>query len=338
MPSAATTSSSGRMRLTSSGSRRSRRASRASTSRRRARRKSFSTSARGKPVSARIAVSAAPRGQALGQRWPARAARYRADAARPHCAPRCGRAARPARCPRRWDLTCGRARAPARPGAHGHAAAPRAASAATRLRYAAEPAVRQVGAIADAERRGMSQQYVNTAAVAQPAPPRRGAQGPGSPGLLPVGVLVGAAAVAQAPAEPGHPQPGHVDHPAVGVDGAGRPRRPGGQPGPHRQPSPGRAVTRQVGVMVPRHEHQRHVERVHQVAEVVKRQVTAGQDQLAVATEPGRPAAADRERRRRPARGPPPGRAARRSSRSGIQRTAVSRTSRPRARSAASAR
>ena len=53
-PSAATTSSNGRMRLTSSGSRRSRWASRASTWRRRTRRKSFSTSARGKPVSAGI--------------------------------------------------------------------------------------------------------------------------------------------------------------------------------------------------------------------------------------------------------------------------------------------
>ena len=57
MPSAATTSSNGRIRLTSSGPRRSRWASLASTCRRRMRRKSFSTSARGKPVSRAIAVT-----------------------------------------------------------------------------------------------------------------------------------------------------------------------------------------------------------------------------------------------------------------------------------------
>ena len=45
-------------------------------------------------------------------------------------------------------------------------------------------------------------------------------------------------AVAQAAAEPGHPQPGHVDDPAVGVDRAVRPRAAGRQPGPQRQPGP----------------------------------------------------------------------------------------------------
>ena len=60
-PRAATTSSKGRIRLTSSDSRRSRWASRDRTCRRRARRKSLSTSARGKPVSAGVAMTQAHR-------------------------------------------------------------------------------------------------------------------------------------------------------------------------------------------------------------------------------------------------------------------------------------
>ena len=146
-----------------------------------------------------------------------------------------------------------------------------------------EPAVRRVVAVADAARRRMGEQHVDAAAVPLPAPPRPAAQRPGAPGLLPVGVLVRAVAVAQAPAEPGHPQAGHVDDPAVGVDGAVRPGRPGGKAGLQRQPGPGRPVPGQVRVMVAGHENQRDVQRVHQRAEVVERQVTAGQDQLGAA-------------------------------------------------------
>ena len=95
-PRAATTSSSGRMTLTSSGARRSRWTSRASTWRRRMRRKSFSTSECGKPVSAGIAVAppparpvptARPAQEELGQ--PGRQARSRAGASRSRCGPPC---------------------------------------------------------------------------------------------------------------------------------------------------------------------------------------------------------------------------------------------------------
>ena len=94
-----------------------------------------------------------------------------------------------------------------------------------------EPAVRRVVTVPDAARRRVGQQHVDPAAVPLPVPPRPAAQRPGAPGLLPVGVLVRPVAVAQAPAEPRQAQAGHVDDPAVGVDGAVRPGRPGGQAG-----------------------------------------------------------------------------------------------------------
>ena len=146
-----------------------------------------------------------------------------------------------------------------------------------------EPAVRRVVAVPDAARRRVRQQHVDPAAVPLPAPPRPASQRPGAPGLLPVGVLVRPVAVAQASAEPGQPQAGHVDDPAVGVDGAVRPGRPGGQAGLQRQPGPGRAVPGDVRVMITRHEDQRDVQRVHQRAQVLERQVTAGQDELGAA-------------------------------------------------------
>jgi hypothetical protein len=46
---------------------------------------------------------------------------------------------------------------------------------------------------------------------------------------------------------------------------------------------PGLAVAGQVGIVVPGHEDQRDVEPVHQVAEVLERQVAAGQDEVCAA-------------------------------------------------------
>ena len=146
-----------------------------------------------------------------------------------------------------------------------------------------EPAVRRVVTVADAAWRRVGEQHVDPAAVPLPAPPRPASQRPGAPGLLPVGVLVGPVAVAPAPAEPGQAQAGHVDDPAVGVDGAVRPGRPGGQAGPERQAGPGRAVPGDVRVMITGHEDERDVQHVHQRAQVLERQVTAGQDQLGAA-------------------------------------------------------
>ena len=132
-PRAATTSSNGRMRLTSSGSRRSRWASRASTWRRRTRRKSFSTSARGKPVSAGIALPAAreSRPTARAGAGVARPARSRPDLEQVPAG----------------HVADERAAQPDGPGAHavrvhvpvqqhGRAAAPRPARAAPRTRGA----------------------------------------------------------------------------------------------------------------------------------------------------------------------------------------------------------
>jgi hypothetical protein len=146
-----------------------------------------------------------------------------------------------------------------------------------------EPAVRLVVTVADAARRRVGEQHVDAAAVPLPVPPRPASQRPGAPGLLPVGVLVRSVAVAQASAEPGQPQASHVDDPAVGVDGAVRPGRPGGQAGLQRQADPGRAVPGDVRVMITWHEDQRNVQHVHQRAQVLERQVTAGQDQLGAA-------------------------------------------------------
>ena len=198
-----------------------------------------------------------------------------------------------------------------------------------------EPAVRRIVAVPDTARRGMGDQHIDPPAVALPAPPGRRPQRECAAGLLPIGVLVGAVAVAQAPAEPGHPQAGRVDDAPVGVHRAVRPRRPGRHARPERQPRAGRPVSGQVGVMVAGHEHQRNVERVHQRPQILKRQITAGQDQVGAAhrarvrRDPLVDLVGHREHANRDR-----GQAAR----PAIQYTAVSRTSRPRWRSSASTR
>jgi hypothetical protein len=83
---------------------------------------------------------------------------------------------------------------------------------------AAEPAVRRILSVADAQRRRVGEQDINWPAIAQAAPPDAVAQQAGAPGLLPVGVLVRPCAVAQATAEPSHPQPSSVDDAAVGAE------------------------------------------------------------------------------------------------------------------------
>ena len=135
-------------------------------------------------------------------------------------------------------------------------------------------------AVAHTPWRGMGEQNVDAAAVPHPAPPGRAAQGPGSPGLLAVGVLVGPAVVGAAATKAGHPQAGHVGDAAVGAHRPVGPRCPHREPGPQREPGPGNAVTGQVRVMVSGHEHERHVQRVHQVLEVVEGQVPAGENQF----------------------------------------------------------
>ena len=95
-------------------------------------------------------------------------------------------------------------------------------------------------------RRRVREQHVDAApGASRRPPPRRGAQPQRrAAACCRCGVLVRPVAIAQAPAEPADPQPGHVDDPAVGVDRPVRPRRPGGQPGPQRQPAPGSSGSR----------------------------------------------------------------------------------------------
>jgi hypothetical protein len=121
---------------------------------------------------------------------------------------------------------------------------------------------------------------IDAAPVLEPAPLGTPGQGAGTPGLLPLGVLVGAFAVAAAAAQPGQAQPGRVHDALLGADGALRPRRRGRQPGPQRQPGPRGGVSGDIGVVVAGYEHQRHVEHVHQAAQVLEGQVAAGDDQL----------------------------------------------------------
>src|ERR1700757_4471847 len=70
---------------------------------------------------------------------------------------------------------------------------------------------RVIVVVADATWRRVRDQHVDLAAIAQPAPARRGAQPRGPARKLGGGVLVGARAVAGAAAEPRYPQPGYVD-------------------------------------------------------------------------------------------------------------------------------
>src|SRR5215831_12700297 len=161
------------MRLTSSGSPRSRWASWASTWRRRARRKSSATSARGKPVSPGMGVA-------------------------PRRVPETGT---------RFDIQ----QVPAHDVAHG---GPAELVAAGRhavgvdmpvqkqggLEPCGEPAqraeslMRRVVALPGTRRRRVGEQYIDAAPVPDPAPPGTPGQGTGAPGLLPLGVLVGAVA------------------------------------------------------------------------------------------------------------------------------------------------
>ena len=143
-----------------------------------------------------------------------------------------------------------------------------------------EALVHRVGPVTHAARRGVGQQHVQPVCRGAAGP---GGQPPGPPGLLPVGVLVRAGAVAAAAAQAGDPQAGHVHHPAVRADRAVGPRRPGRQPRAQHQTAPADAVAGQVRVMVAGHEYERHIERVHQVTQVLERQVAAAQDEVGAA-------------------------------------------------------
>src|SRR5262245_21773627 len=170
-PSAATTSSNGRIRLTSSGSRRSRWPSRASTWRRRARSKSFSTSERGNPVSATTASALRP-GVPVG--GPARGYVQQVTAGHVvHLGTAEGTAAGGALV--RQDV----------PVQHD----PRGQRGDQRGQRS-EPVVRRVRAVPVPGRRGVGEQHVHRRAAAQLLPPRGGPKGPGPPGLLRIGVLV----------------------------------------------------------------------------------------------------------------------------------------------------
>src|SRR5262245_36086435 len=169
------------MRLTSSGSPRSRWASWASTWRRRARRKSSATSARGKPVSAGMGV--AVRGVLDAGAWldfqqvPAHDVAHDVPA-EPVAA---GRRAVGVDMPVRQQDGLEPRGEPAR---------------------RAEPLMRRVVAVPGARRWRVGEQHVDAVAVPEPAPPGTPGQGAGTPGLLPLGVLVGAFAVAAAAAQP----------------------------------------------------------------------------------------------------------------------------------------
>ena len=154
--------------------------------------------------------------------------------------------------------------------------------------------VHRVRPVAHAARRGMGQQHVQpvwlpaarpAAKLAQghPVQPDPGGEPPGPAGLLPVGVLVWPGAVAAAAAQAGDPEAGHVHHPAVRADRPVRPRRPGREPGAQGQAGPADAVPGQVRIVIAGHEDQRHVESVHQIAQVLERQVAAAQDEVGAA-------------------------------------------------------
>src|SRR5215470_7565674 len=262
-PRAATTSSNGMMTLTSSGSRRSRWASRASTWWRRARRKSSSTSARGKPVSAGMVTRGVP--EAGARLDVKKMAPY--DVAH-HGPPE---VMVPGRRPVRVDMAV----------QHQGGLKPRGEPVER-----AEPLMGRVLGVARALRWCVGEQHVDATPVAHPAPPGPARQGTGPARLLPLGVLVRAFAVAAAAAEPAEAQPGHVNHPPLRADRALGPRWPGRQPGPQRQAGPGDAVAGDVGVVVAGHEHQRYVERVHQVTQVVEGKVAAGDDEPCLAHGP----------------------------------------------------
>ena len=149
-----------------------------------------------------------------------------------------------------------------------------------------ESLVRRILAVTGAPRRRVREQHVHAAPVPQLPPARPARQRAGPPGLLARRVLVGAIAVAAGAAEPGDAKIGHVHHRPVGVDRAGGPGRPGRQPGLERQPRARGAVAGHVGIVVAGHEHERYVERVHQVAQVVEGKVAAGDDQPGLAHRP----------------------------------------------------
>src|SRR5215469_8778239 len=262
-PRAATTSSNGMMTLTSSGSRRSRWASRASTWWRRARRKSSSTSARGKPVAAGMVT----------RRVPEAGARLDVKKMPSHDVAHQGppQLMVSDRRPVRVDMAVqqqGRLKPCDEPVER------------------AEPLMRRVLGVARALRWCVGEQHVDATPVAHPAPPGPAGQATGPARLLPLGVLVRAFAVAAGAAEPADAQPGHVNHPLLRADRALGPRWPGRQPGPQRQPGPRDVVAGDVGVVVAGHEHQWHVERVHQVTQVVKGEVAARDDEPCLAHGP----------------------------------------------------
>src|SRR5215472_6245568 len=237
--------------------------SRASTWWRRARRKSSSTSARGKPVSAGMATRRALEA----------GARLYVKKMPPHDVAHHGppQLMVLGRRPVRVDMAV-QQQGRLKPGGEPV--------------ECAEPLMGRVLGVARTLRWGVGEQHVDATPVADPAPPGPAGQGTGPARLLPLGVLVGAFAVAAGAAEPADAQPGHVDHPALRADRALGPRWPGRQPGPQRQAGPGDAVAGDVGVVVARHEHQRHVERVHQVTQVVEGEVAAGDDEPCLAHGP----------------------------------------------------
>ena len=151
-----------------------------------------------------------------------------------------------------------------------------------------EALMRRIGPVAHAAGRGVGQEHVQpvrSSLTRSRAAVQAGFKGqpPGPPGLLPVAVLVRAGAVAAGAAQAGDPQASHVHHPAVRADRPVRPRRPGREPRAQRQAGPADPVPGQVRVVVARHEDQRHVERVHQVAQVLERQIAAAQDDIGAA-------------------------------------------------------
>ncbi len=150
-----------------------------------------------------------------------------------------------------------------------------------------ETAVRLVVAVADPA----GGAWVSSTSTSRPSRARRQrarrAKRAGAARLLALAVLVRPVAVTRAAAQSGDAQPGDVDHPAVGIDGARRPGRRLRQAGSQDQPASERAVAVHVGVVVARDEHQRAVEDVHQRAQVVERQVAAGQDEIDVARTSG---------------------------------------------------
>src|SRR5215467_14613309 len=175
MPSAATTSSNGRMRLTSSGSRSNRWASWASTWRRRARWNSSATSARGKPVSP--GMGATPRGGLNAGTWLDLQQVPAHDVAHHGPADSVGAG---------W-----RAVEVDMPVQQQGGLEPRGEPV-----HRGEPLMRRVVAVPGARRRRVSEQHIDAAPVMEPAPPGAPGQGAGTPGLLPLGVLVGPGAVA----------------------------------------------------------------------------------------------------------------------------------------------